>query len=86
MSARTVRLDDEAEITLARLRKLTGLSISEVLKQGLIAYKAKALEDSTLTPYEIYRQLDLGEGGYAVAPARQAKSEVRAIIQRKHAR
>ncbi|MGH8503368.1 MAG: ribbon-helix-helix protein, CopG family [Gammaproteobacteria bacterium] len=86
MGTRTVRLDDEAERTLARLRKLTGLSISEVLKRGLIAYKAKALEDSTLVPYEIYRQLDLGEGGYAVAPARQAKSRVRAAIERKHAR
>ena len=35
MGTRTVRLDDEAENTLARLRKTTGLSISEVLKRGL---------------------------------------------------
>ncbi len=34
MGTRTVRFDDEAENTLARLRKLTGLSISEVLKRG----------------------------------------------------
>jgi hypothetical protein len=28
MAARTVRLDDEAEKTLARLRRLTGLTLS----------------------------------------------------------
>ena len=31
MSIRTVRLDDDAESTLAALRQRTGLSISEVL-------------------------------------------------------
>lgn len=86
MGTRTVRLDDEAEKTLAGLRRLTGLSISEVLKRGLIAYQAKALEESASTPYDVYRQLDLGEGGYAVAPATRAKSEVGVIIRRKLAR
>ena len=35
MSTRTVRLDDDAEATLKTLQKQTGLSISNVLKQGL---------------------------------------------------
>ncbi len=39
MGTRTVRLDDEAEKTLAKLKKVTGLSISEVLKRGLSAYE-----------------------------------------------
>jgi hypothetical protein len=86
MGTRTVRLDEEAERTLARLRKMTGLSISEVLKRGLIAYRAQTLEDSRPTPYEIYRQLELGEGGYAMAAAKEAKPAVREIIRRKHAR
>jgi hypothetical protein len=43
MSMRTVRLDDEAEKTLERLRGITGLSISEMLKRGLKAYEAQAL-------------------------------------------
>jgi hypothetical protein len=85
MGTRTVRLDEETERTLARLRKITGLSIFEVLKRGLIAYTEKAVEDSKRTPYQIYRQLDLGEGGYAVARARQAKASVRTAIQRKRA-
>jgi hypothetical protein len=37
-------------------------------------------------PYDIYRRLDLGEGGYAVAPAARAKSAVAAAIGRKHRR
>jgi len=81
MSTRTVRLDDEAEQTLDRLRRLTGLSISEVLKRGLHAYEIEALNLANRKPYDIYAQLDLGEGGYAVAPARQAKSAVAGGLQ-----
>ena len=84
MSTRTVRLDDEAEKVLERLRSITGLSISEVLKRGLGAYEAKALEERQRKPYDIYRKLDLGPGGYAVAPAREAKSAVADAIRRKH--
>ncbi len=86
MGTRTVRLDDEAEKTLERLRKITGLSISEVLKHGLSAYERQALEQENLKPYDIYRELDLGEGGYAVAPAREAKSAIGDVIRRKHGR
>ncbi len=86
MGTRTVRLDDEAEKTLERLRTITGLSISEVLKRGLSAYEATALEQAHRKPYDIYRDLDLGEGGYAIAPAREAKAAVAKAIRRKHTR
>jgi hypothetical protein len=86
MGTRTVRLDDEAEKTLERLRDVTGLSISEVLKRGLSAYEGQALEQTRLKPYDIYQKLDLGEGGYAVAPAREAKSAVANAIRRKRKR
>ncbi len=86
MSTRTVRLDGEAEKTLERLRNLTGLFISEVLKEGLSIYEKHALQQANRTPYSIYRELDLGEGGYAVAPARAAKSAIGDIIRRKHKR
>jgi len=85
MATRTVRLDAEAERTLARLTRMTGLSISEVLKRGLMSYKQQALNGSvTRTAYEVLCGLDLGPGGYARAPAREAKSAVKALIQRKH--
>jgi hypothetical protein len=85
MATRTVRLDSEAEQTLASLTRMTGLSISEVLKRGLIAYRQQALvATGAHSPYEVFRRLDLGPGGYANAPARDAKSAVKAAILRKH--
>lgn len=84
MGTRTVRLDDETEQALQRLRNITGLSISEVLKLGLTAFDGQALEQAKRKPYDIYRELDLGPGGYAVAPAREAKSAVVQVIRRKH--
>ena len=86
MSTRTVRLDDEAEKTLAKLTRITGLSISEVLKRGLMVYEDKALQESRQKPYDIFHRLDLGDGGYAVAPAREAKSAVKEAIKKKHGR
>ena len=86
MAARTVRLDDDAEKTLARLRKITGLSISEVLKRGLKAYEQLASSESSVRAYDVYAKLELGTGGWAIAPAREAKRAVRQAIGRKHRR
>lgn len=85
MATRTVRLDPEAERTLASLTRMTGLSISEVLKRGLMSYKQQTMNGSvTRTPYELLSRLDLGPGGYARAPAKDAKAAVKAAIVRKH--
>jgi hypothetical protein len=85
MATRTVRLDPEAERTLASLTRMTGLSISELLKRGLMSYRQQALNGPvTQSPYELLCRLDLGPGGYALAPARDAKSAVKSAILRKH--
>ena len=86
MGVRTVRLDDAAERTLAEVRKRTGLTISEVLKRGLHTYAAAALEAAAATPFEVYRRLDLGSGGYAIAPAREAKAAVAEAVAAKRRR
>lgn len=86
MSVRTVRLDDDAEATLAALRKQTGLSISDVLKRGLESYAEAVREEVGSTPFDIFRQLDLGPGGYAAAPARDAKAAVVETLRGKHRR
>lgn len=86
MGSRSVRLDEDTEKALGRLTRITGLSISEVLKRGVLAYQAKALQQSASKPYDIYRKLDLGTGGYAQAPARNAKEAVAEIIKKKHRR
>jgi hypothetical protein len=79
-------LDDETEKALIRLTRITGLSISEVLKRGVLAYQSKALQQFASKPYDIYRKLDLGSGGYAQAPAGDAKKAVADIIAKKHSR
>lgn len=85
MATRTVRLDDEAEQVLASLTASTGLSISEVLKRGLMAYKEQVQNaPARSAPYEAFSRLDLGPGGYALAPAKDAKLAIRATIARKH--
>lgn len=84
MGIRTVRLDDDSEAVLADLRRRTGLSISDVFKRGLQAYASTSRDAEINTPYEIYRKLDLGPGGYAVAPAREAKAHIAGAIAAKH--
>ena len=86
MATRTVRLDADTEQLLQKLRRRTGLSISEVLKRGVRAYSENAIREPAATPYEIFRKLDIGPGGSAVAPARDAKKAVREVIARKHRR
>ena len=86
MGIRSVRLDDASERTLAEVRKRTGLTISEVLKRGLQAYAAASLDDAAASPYEVYRRLELGPGGYALAAARDAKAAVAAAVAAKHRR
>ncbi len=83
MTTRTVRFDKEAEKTLAQIRKATGLSISAVLKQGLLAYHEKIINTASATPYAMYKELDLGPGGYAITPASDTRRGVRQAIARK---
>jgi len=85
MGTRTVRLDEQTERTLQRLRKATGLSISEVLKRGVQAYSEQAAT-TEVRPYAVYERIDLGAGGWAAAPAREAKRALRDLIARKHGR
>lgn len=83
MATRTVRLDDEAEAVLQQIRDVTGLPISEALKQGLQSLKQRVGEESTRRPYDLFQQLDLGPGGYAVAPSTDTRRGVVAALRKK---
>ena len=83
MATRTVRLDDEAEAALQQIREATGLPISEALKRGLRFLQERVRDEATRTPYEVYQQLDLGPGGYAVASSTQTRRGVARAIRRK---
>ena len=83
MSTRTVRLDDEAEEILKEIRDITGLSISDALKQGLISYRETALKTCQDKPYDIFKELDLGPGGYALGQSTEVKEVVKQKIRNK---
>jgi hypothetical protein len=80
---RTVRLDDEAEKALAQIRQLTGLSVSGAFKRGLLLLRDDLVQQAQRMPYDIYTELDLGSGGYAIAPSTDTRRGVREAIKRK---
>ena len=83
MATRTVRLDDEAEAALRQIREATGLPISEALKRGLRSLQERVQRETKRTPYDIYRELDHGPGGSAIAPSTETKRAVRDAIRKK---
>jgi hypothetical protein len=83
MGIRTVRLDEETEKVLAQIVTVTGLSVSAAMKRGLLVLRNDVVRDAQRIPYDIYKELDLGPGGYAVAPATQTRRGVRTAIRRK---
>jgi hypothetical protein len=86
MATRTVRLDDESERMLAEIRRASGLSVSEALKAGLQAARKQLKAKPATPPYEIYRRINLGPGGYARAPARDAQRAIRRVLRQRRAR
>lgn len=83
MATRTVRLDREAEEVLAQIRHATGLPISETLKRGLRALQQQLETTAEQTPYDIFRELDLGPGGYAIGPSTESRQLVRRAVAEK---
>ena len=83
MAIRTVRLDDEAEAALREIREATGEPISEALKQGLLFLKQHVRDESRHHPYALYERLDLGPGGYAIAPSTQTRRGGAAALRKK---
>ena len=83
MATRTVRLDAEAEKTLQEVREVTRLPISEALKRGLRSLQEQVRREVGRTPYDVYQELDLGPGGYAVAPSTETRRGARQALKRK---
>ena len=83
MATRTVRLDEDSEAALRQIRRATGLRISEAFKQGLRSLHAQVRDHQQRAPYDIYRDLDLGPGGYAVAPSTETRRGVTRALRRK---
>jgi hypothetical protein len=83
VATRTVRLDTEAEKTLREVQTATGLPISEALKRGLRSLREQVTREARRMPYDVYRELDLGPGGYATATSTETRRGVREAVRRK---
>ena len=83
MGIRTVRLDAETEKALEQIVTTTGMSVSGAMKKGLLVLRNEVAREAQRVPYDIYKELDLGPGGDAVAPATQTRRGVQAAIRRK---
>ena len=86
MATRTVRLDDDSDQILEKLVQETGLSRSAVVKQSLLNLRDHLVEMPSQSPWEIYSSLDLGPGGYAIAPSTEVRRGVREAVRRKFGR
>lgn len=86
MAIKSVRMDDEEEQLLARVRRLTGLSASEAIKRGLRALEIQLQQQPARTAFELYSEMDLGPGGYASGPARRSRQLARDAIKKRNSR
>jgi plasmid stability protein len=80
---RSLWLDEETEETLREVREATGLQISEVIKRALRLLRERVRREARRRPYDIYRALDLGPGGYAIAPSTETRRGVREALRKK---
>jgi hypothetical protein len=87
MATRTLRLDEEAEKVLEEVRAATGLPISEAFKAGLRSLQQQLKSgEPARSSYDIYRELDLGPGGYAIGPSTDTRAAVRKLLKKKRTR
>lgn len=86
MGLRTVRLDEETENILKQVTKKTGWSVSTTLKRGIFELRDAVSRRPQRSAFEIYRRLDLGPGGYAIAPSTDTRRGVQLALRRKFRR
>jgi hypothetical protein len=86
MGTRTVRLDDETEKVLKQVVQKTGWSVSTVLKRGVLVLQDEVGRQTHAAPFEIYRNLDLGPGGYAISPSTEIRRGMQIALRKKSGR
>jgi hypothetical protein len=86
MPLHSVRFDEDTEEALEDVCEATGFSVSQALKRGILALRDGLATAKPSRPFDVYMTIDLGPGGYALAPARNAKQAVAQILKRKYKR
>jgi hypothetical protein len=84
MTTHSVRLDKETEKLLNAIKKRTDLNISEILRRGVRVLYDEQISNEEMSSFELYRSLDLGEGGYSRTSSDEVKSSVDDVIGAKH--
>lgn len=86
MGTRTVRLNENDEEMLEKVRSKSGESVSAVLKRALHALYRQEAAGQGCDAWDIYSQLDLGEGGSALGPAADSRRVAQEAILKRHER
>jgi len=86
MTTTSLRLSEDDEKRLARIRKATGWTASEALKRGLRAIETDLAEKPAKTAWEIYCDLGIEPGEPTHDRASRSRELVREAIRAKHAR
>jgi hypothetical protein len=81
MGTRSVRLDEQTEALLEALTSATGMSVSEVMKEGVVALASAHANDVSARPYDVFAQITVGR-----APPLPSRSRHKRAVSRSVAR
>ncbi len=82
MGTRSVRLDAQTEALLEALTAATGMSVSDVMKDGVVALANAHANDVSARPYDVFVQIKL-EHSPRVPVRSRHKRAIRKAIARK---
>ncbi len=84
MAIRSVRLDKETEELLQLILSRTQMTVTQAVKEGIRSLAQDLDQDAGMSPYEIFRSLDLGSGGEDRVSSAQAKEGIGRILRKSH--
>jgi len=71
---------------LQEIREAIGLPISEALKHGLRVFRERVASEAVRRPYDVYKSLDLGAGGWATDSSDEVRRSVSRALKKKFKR
>jgi len=62
---------------------MPGRQGSAAINRTVRSLREEVRRETGRTPYDVYKELDLGPGGYAIAPSTDSRWGVRAALRKK---
>ena len=84
MTIRSVRLDKETEEILQSILSREQMTFTQAVKEGIRSLAQNMDQDAGMSPYEIFKSLDLGSGGETRVSSAQAKEGIEKILREGH--